>query len=371
MRRWLMPWLLGATLLGVTTGGLGAPPTALSDTQVKPKAVTGIKANTQTLVAATASAGTVLKGVIGATMQTCKGAPGVLAAGATQPLTCNVTSPLGGSKMLVLPEMYVPGNGCIVADSKPRVVMVGNNFGVTTTLRNRCATGFPMSEGGLGWVILELGDNAGQTAKFTGIASGTLQKCAGSAATLAPNATQTLTCDVVSSLGGSQMLVLPEMYVPGNGCIVADSAPRVVMVGNNFGVTTTLRNRCGSTMSMKEGGIGWLVLQIGSGTNQTLSLAGVVDGNAQTCAGPASALAAGASANLTCNVTSPLGGSKMLITPEMYVPGNGCIVSSVKPHVVMVGNNLGVNTTLANRCGSSFNQSEGGLGWLIWQLSGS
>jgi hypothetical protein len=49
--------------------------------------------------------------------------------------------------------MYVPGNGCIVASDKPRVVAVGNNIGVSATLRNRCNWIYPMSEGGLGWLL--------------------------------------------------------------------------------------------------------------------------------------------------------------------------------------------------------------------------
>jgi hypothetical protein len=186
---------------------------------------------------------------------------------------------------------------------------------------------------------------------------------------LAPDETIELTCDVVSPLGGSQMLILPELYVPGNGCIVADSAPRVVMVGNNFGVNTTLRNRCGTTYSASEGGLGWVLLEIGTSLATPITIDGATGGTLDTCSGPSTSLSPGGTVPLTCDVSSPLGGSQMLTLPEMYVPGNGCIVSTVKPQTVLVGNNFGVATTLTNRCATSFSQSEGGLGWLIWELA--
>ncbi len=74
----------------------------------------------------------------------------------TFPLTCPVNSTLSGARMLVLPEVWYAGNGCIVTVDKPRVVPVGNNLGVTATMMNRCASGYKGTEGGLAWIILEL-----------------------------------------------------------------------------------------------------------------------------------------------------------------------------------------------------------------------
>jgi len=91
-----------------------------------------------------------------AEVQTCKGDNSFLAPKKAFSLTCNVTSPLGGDKMLILPEMWVPGNGCIVTTTKPKVVMVGNNFGVTATFTNRCVGSQKKSEGGLAWEIIQL-----------------------------------------------------------------------------------------------------------------------------------------------------------------------------------------------------------------------
>lgn len=88
----------------------------------------------------------------------------------------------------------------------------------------------------------------------------------------------------------------------------------------------------------------------------------------QTCRGPDTFLAPKQTYSLTCNVTSPLGGAQMLILPEMWVPGNGCIVTTNKPRVVMVGNNFGVNATFTNRCGALQKKSEGGLAWQIIQI---
>jgi hypothetical protein len=90
------------------------------------------------------------------TIQTCRGPETVVAPNQTFPLTCNVTSPLGGAQMVVLPEMWVPGNGCIVTTDKPRVVIVGNNFGVSATFRNRCGSSYKGSEGGLAWEIVRI-----------------------------------------------------------------------------------------------------------------------------------------------------------------------------------------------------------------------
>ena len=90
------------------------------------------------------------------TFQNCRGASTLISPNQTFPLTCNVTTPLGGAQILVLPEMWVPGNGCIVTTDKPRVVMVGNNFGVTATFTNRCGSGYQGSEGGLAWEIVQI-----------------------------------------------------------------------------------------------------------------------------------------------------------------------------------------------------------------------
>ncbi len=90
------------------------------------------------------------------TLQRCQGPQRFIAPKETFNLTCNVVSPLGGNKMLVLPEMWVPGNGCIVTVDQPRVVMVGNNFGVSATFTNRCAGGYMGSEGGLAWLIYQM-----------------------------------------------------------------------------------------------------------------------------------------------------------------------------------------------------------------------
>lgn len=99
---------------------------------------------------------TVLLASTAPTLQTCKGPQRLIAPQEIFNLTCNVVSPLGGSKMLILPEVWIPGNGCIVTVDKPRVVMVGNNFGVTATFTNRCASGMMGSEGGLSWLIYQM-----------------------------------------------------------------------------------------------------------------------------------------------------------------------------------------------------------------------
>jgi len=90
------------------------------------------------------------------TFQNCHGPSNFVSPNQTFPLTCNVTSPLGGAQVLVLPEMWVPGNGCIVTIDKPRVVMVGNNFGVAATFTNRCGSAYKGSEGGLAWEIVQI-----------------------------------------------------------------------------------------------------------------------------------------------------------------------------------------------------------------------
>jgi len=94
--------------------------------------------------------------IVGSTAQNCRGPATLLSPRQTLPLTCNVTSPLGGAKVLVLPEMWVPGNGCIVTTDKPRVVMVGNNSAVRATLTNRCSSSYRASEGGLAWIIFQI-----------------------------------------------------------------------------------------------------------------------------------------------------------------------------------------------------------------------
>lgn len=88
----------------------------------------------------------------------------------------------------------------------------------------------------------------------------------------------------------------------------------------------------------------------------------------QRCSGPARFIAPNETFVLTCNVTSALGGDKIFVVPEMWLPGNGCIATADKPRVIMVGNSLGVSATFVNRCGSAFKGSEGGLGWLIYQV---
>jgi hypothetical protein len=85
------------------------------------------------------------------------------------------------------------------------------------------------------------------------------QRCAGPARYIAPNETFVLTCNVTSSLGGDHLFVVPEMWNPGNGCIATADKPRVLMVGNSYGVSATLVNRCGSPMLGSEGGLGWLI----------------------------------------------------------------------------------------------------------------
>jgi hypothetical protein len=87
-------------------------------------------------------------------------------------------------------------------------------------------------------------------------------RCAGPTTMVLPNGTFLLTCPVNSSLGGAQMLVLPEMWVPGNGCIVTVDQPRVVMIGNNLGVTATMKNRCGGSVKGSEGGLAWIILDL-------------------------------------------------------------------------------------------------------------
>lgn len=90
----------------------------------------------------------------------------------------------------------------------------------------------------------------------------TLQTCKGPERNIAPKEIFNLTCNVVIALGISKMLVLPETWTPGNGCIVTVDKPRVVMVGNNYGVSATFTNRCAWTYRGSEGGLGWLVYQI-------------------------------------------------------------------------------------------------------------
>src|SRR5438105_9801692 len=46
-------------------------------------------------------------------IQTCTGPETFVQPNGTFPLTCQVDSPLGGAQMLVLPEIWVAGNGCI------------------------------------------------------------------------------------------------------------------------------------------------------------------------------------------------------------------------------------------------------------------
>jgi hypothetical protein len=58
----------------------------------------------------------------------------------------------------------------------------------------------------------------------------------------------------------------------------------------------------------------------------------------------------------------------MFVVPEMWMPGNGCIVTVDKPRTIMVGNSFAVSATFTNRCGGAFNGSEGGLGWFIYQV---
>lgn len=93
-------------------------------------------------------------------------------------------------------------------------------------------------------------------------AAPTVQRCQGPQRSVAPNETFVLTCNVTSPLGGSQVLIVPEMWVPGNGCIVTVDKPRVVMVGNNMGVTATFTNRCGGGSMGTDGGLAWLIYQI-------------------------------------------------------------------------------------------------------------
>ncbi len=88
----------------------------------------------------------------------------------------------------------------------------------------------------------------------------------------------------------------------------------------------------------------------------------------QHCQGPQRSVAPNETFVLTCNVTSPLGGNQMLILPEVWFPGNGCITTVDKPRVVVVGNNSGVSATFTNRCGSGYMGTEGGLAWLIYQI---
>lgn len=90
----------------------------------------------------------------------------------------------------------------------------------------------------------------------------TLQRCQGPQRSVAPNETFVLTCNVTSSLGGNQMLILPEVWFPGNGCITTVDKPRVVVVGNSSAVSATFTNRCGSGFMGTEGGLAWLIYQI-------------------------------------------------------------------------------------------------------------
>ena len=88
------------------------------------------------------------------------------------------------------------------------------------------------------------------------------QHCVGPATFFAPNATFNLTCPVVSPIGGANLFVLPEMWIPGNGCIATVDKPRVIRVGNSFSVTANFTNRCGSGYKGSEGGLGWFIYQV-------------------------------------------------------------------------------------------------------------
>ena len=89
-----------------------------------------------------------------------------------------------------------------------------------------------------------------------------LEKCVGPQVYVNPGEIFTLTCNVVSPLGGVEMLVVPSMWVPGNGCIATVEAPRVIMVGNNFGVTAKFTNRCGTPFMGSQGGLAWIIYRI-------------------------------------------------------------------------------------------------------------
>ena len=90
------------------------------------------------------------------TSETCTGPARFIEPHQTFSLRCKVTTPLGGSQMLVLPEVWIPGNGCIFTTDKPRVIAVGNDQAVQATFTNRCANPYKGSEGGLGWIIVRL-----------------------------------------------------------------------------------------------------------------------------------------------------------------------------------------------------------------------
>lgn len=89
-------------------------------------------------------------------------------------------------------------------------------------------------------------------------------RCTGPATLIPPNGTFPLTCPVNSPLGGAQMLVLPEVWFAGNGCIVTVDKPRVVPIGNNLGVTATMINRYGDHYKGTKGGLAWIILQLKS-----------------------------------------------------------------------------------------------------------
>lgn len=134
-------------VLSTTPSGSGTQGYRVNGTRVEP-------ASREGLSPAIAFGG---PGVQAPVIQLCHGPGNVsLQPSQTMTLTCNVSSPLGGHQMLVFPQMWVPGNGCIVTADAPRVVMVGNNFGVSATLTNRCGTPYLASEGGLGWVIVRV-----------------------------------------------------------------------------------------------------------------------------------------------------------------------------------------------------------------------
>jgi hypothetical protein len=109
----------------------------------------------KTITSVTAAILAVSAQAVYAQVQTCRGPNTFISQNQTFSLTCNVTSTLGGAQMFILPEMWVPGNGCIITTNKPRVVMVGNNFGVNATFKNRCAGAQKKSEGGLAWQIIQ------------------------------------------------------------------------------------------------------------------------------------------------------------------------------------------------------------------------
>lgn len=249
----------------------------------------------------------------------------------TAVLTCPVATPSGASNSFIVPELYAPGipsdSRCVQPAGKPHVIMVGNQLNVTATFVNRCAEPHPMSESGLGWMLYERDDSrignadAGPrpVTRLSGVSRGKLESCTGFAGTtLAPGEVHNLTCDA-KTLGAERVLLTPETYVPGNGYLVTDASPRVIIEAGHFAIAAQLRNRRPFNAKMSEGGLSWMRFVRGSRVNQSILFDNVASVAFQTCRGSADVLPSGATTSFGCSVPTPSGIRDALVTPKSWI----------------------------------------------------